>query len=124
MPAFFLGLILQVIFFRSLDVLPLAGRIDSDLRFTSTHRAGHRLPDHRRAARPATARAFVDVMWHLVLPALTLAAYPIGLIARMTRASMLESMQPGLRPDRARLRHRRSAGSTAAWRCATRCCRC
>ncbi len=31
-------------------------------------------------------------MWHLVLPALTLAAYPIGLIARMTRASMLETM--------------------------------
>ena len=30
--------------------------------------------------------------WHLVLPALTLAAYPIGLIARMTRASMLEAL--------------------------------
>ncbi len=30
---------------------------------------------------------------HLVLPALTLAAYPIGLIARMTRAAMLEVLE-------------------------------
>ena len=29
---------------------------------------------------------------HLILPAITLAAYPLGLIARMTRASMLESL--------------------------------
>ena len=36
--------------------------------------------------------ALRDVAWHLVLPAVTLAAYPIGLIARMTRASMLEAI--------------------------------
>ena len=36
--------------------------------------------------------AVVDVSWHLILPAITLAAYPIGLIARMTRSSMLESL--------------------------------
>ena len=28
--------------------------------------------------------------WHIVLPAVTLAAYPMGLVARMTRATMLE----------------------------------
>ena len=90
-PAFFLGLILQVVFFRSLDLLPLAGRVDSDLRFTSpiTPVTGFLTVD---ALLGLNARAFVDVMWHLVLPALTLAAYPIGLIARMTRASMLETM--------------------------------
>jgi peptide/nickel transport system permease protein len=32
-------------------------------------------------------------VYHLVLPALTLAAYPAGLIARMTRATMLEVME-------------------------------
>ena len=91
LPAFFLGLILQVIFFRSLDLLPLAGRVDSDLRFTSpiTPVTGFLTVD---ALLGLNGRAFVDVMWHLVLPALTLAAYPIGLIARMTRASMLETM--------------------------------
>lgn len=35
LPAFFLGLLLQIVFFRSLDVLPLSGRVDSDLRFVS-----------------------------------------------------------------------------------------
>ena len=34
--------------------------------------------------------AFRDVLAHIILPAITLAAYPIGLVARMTRATMLE----------------------------------
>ena len=91
LPAFFLGLILQVVFFRSLDLLPLAGRVGSDLRFSAPIApvTGFLTVD---ALLGLNARAFVDVMWHLVLPALTLAAYPIGLIARMTRASMLETM--------------------------------
>jgi peptide/nickel transport system permease protein len=37
--------------------------------------------------------ALKDVLMHLLLPALTLAAYPIGLIARMTRAAMLEVLE-------------------------------
>jgi ABC-type dipeptide/oligopeptide/nickel transport system permease component len=37
--------------------------------------------------------AFKDTVYHLILPAITLAAYPIGLIARMTRAAMLEVME-------------------------------
>jgi ABC-type dipeptide/oligopeptide/nickel transport system permease component len=91
LPAFFLGLILQVVFFRGLDLLPLAGRVDSDLRFTSpiTPVTGFLTID---SLLGLNVRAYVDVMWHLVLPALTLAAYPMGLIARMTRASMIESM--------------------------------
>lgn len=89
-PAFFLGLVLQVVFFRGLDILPLAGRVDSDLRFTDPIQAitGFLLID---ALLGLNLRAALDVMWHLVLPAVTLAAYPIGLIARMTRASMIEA---------------------------------
>ncbi len=91
LPAFFLGLILQVIFFRGLDLLPLAGRVDSDLRFTApiSPVTGFLTVD---SLLGLNFRAYIDVMWHLVLPAVTLAAYPIGLIARMTRASMIESM--------------------------------
>ena len=37
--------------------------------------------------------AFKDAALHLVLPAITLAAYPTGLIARMTRAAMLEVLE-------------------------------
>ena len=36
--------------------------------------------------------AFSDGLQHLVLPAVTLAAYPLGLIARMTRAAMLDAL--------------------------------
>jgi peptide/nickel transport system permease protein len=36
--------------------------------------------------------AFWDALKHLILPMLALAAYPAGVIMRMTRSSMLESM--------------------------------
>ena len=92
MPAFFLGLILQIFFFRDLHLLPLAARVDGDLRFTSpiVERTGFFLLDSLLTLNWV---AFKDVFLHLLLPALTLAAYPIGLIARMTRASMLEVLE-------------------------------
>jgi len=91
LPAFFLGLLLQILFFRQLDILPLAGRVGSDLRFTSPIDAvtGLYLID---AIVTANWTAAMDVTWHLILPAITLAAYPIGLISRMTRSSMLETL--------------------------------
>ena len=91
LPAFFLGLLLQILFFRSLDLLPLSGRVDSDLRFTSpiAEVTGIYLVD---SVVTGNWVAFIDVSWHLILPAITLAAYPIGLIARMTRSSMLETL--------------------------------
>jgi ABC-type dipeptide/oligopeptide/nickel transport system permease component len=90
-PAFFLGVLLQMLFFRQLDLLPLSGRVDSDLRFTSpiSDVTGIYIID---ALVTANWTAFTDVTWHLILPAITLAAYPIGLISRMTRSSMLETL--------------------------------
>jgi ABC-type dipeptide/oligopeptide/nickel transport system permease component len=92
MPAFFLGLLLQILFFRDLHLLPLAARVNSDLRFTSpiTDITGFFLLDSLITRNWA---AFKDVLLHILLPAFTLAAYPIGLIARMTRASMLEVLE-------------------------------
>ena len=88
-PAFALGLLLQFLFFRSLDWLPLSGRIDSDMRFLSPVEAitGFYLID---TAVTQNWIAFKDSFWHLILPAITLAAYPMALIARMTRSTMLE----------------------------------
>jgi peptide/nickel transport system permease protein len=88
-PAFALGLMLQFLFFRSLDWLPLSGRIDSDMRFVSPVEliTGFYLID---TAVTQNWLAFRDSFWHLVLPAITLAAYPMALIARMTRSTMLE----------------------------------
>jgi len=92
MPAFYLGLLLQILFFRQLDLLPLAGRISNTLRFTNpiTPMTNFLLLD---ALIGHNWIAFKDVALHLVLPALTLAAYPSGLVARMTRATMLEVME-------------------------------
>ena len=92
MPAFFLGLILQIIFFRNLELLPLAGRLDSDMRFVSpvTDITGFIILD---SFLTQNWFAFKDAFLHIILPALTLAAYPIGLIARMTRATMLEVLE-------------------------------
>lgn len=92
MPAFWLGILLQLLFFYQLNLLPITGRVDSTLRFTNpiTVRTGFFLIDTLLSGNWA---AFWDVIKHLILPALTLAAYPIGLIARMTRASMLEVIE-------------------------------
>ena len=69
MPAFFLGLVLQVLFFSILHLFPLFGRVDADLRFTTpiqpvtgfntidfTDRAQHAGAD-RLAAAPVPAGA-------------------------------------------------------------------
>jgi peptide/nickel transport system permease protein len=89
MPAFYLGLLMQIVFFRNLELLPLSGRVDSDLRFTSPIEP---LTSFYLLDSFLTSNWFAlkDVFLHLLLPALTLAAYPIGLIARMNRAAMLE----------------------------------
>lgn len=92
MPAFYLGLLLQILFFRNLDWLPLAGRVSNDLRFTNPILP---LTNFLLFDSFITQNwlALKDVTYHLVLPALTLAAFPIGLIARMTRAAMLEVLE-------------------------------
>ena len=92
MPAFFLGLLLQIFFFRDLHLLPLAARVNGDLRFTSpiVEMTGFFLIDSLLTRNWV---ALKDVFLHLFLPSVTLAAYPIGLIARMTRASMLEVLE-------------------------------
>jgi peptide/nickel transport system permease protein len=92
MPAFFLALVLQIIFFRNLHLLPLAGRVSTDLRFTSPiHEITHFLILDSILTRNWIA--LQDALRHILLPAFALAAYSMGLIARMTRASMLEVLE-------------------------------
>ncbi len=89
LPAFWLALLLQIIFYRQLGWFPINGRLDTALRFTHPiqHITGLYLFDSLVTGNWV---AFKDAAWHIVLPAITLAAYPMGLVARMTRATMLE----------------------------------
>jgi ABC-type dipeptide/oligopeptide/nickel transport system permease component len=89
LPAFWLGLLLQIIFYRQLGWFPITGRLDTTLRFTHPIEeiTGFYLVDSLVTGNMV---AFKNALWHLVLPAITLAAYPMGLVARMTRATMLE----------------------------------
>ncbi|MDQ7027500.1 MAG: ABC transporter permease [Anaerolineae bacterium] len=88
-PQFWLGLILQLVFGLWVGLFPIAGRVDSTLRFSSPIEdiTGLFVLD---TFITGNWIAFKDVSLHLILPAITLAAYPIGLIARMTRATMIE----------------------------------
>ncbi|QTV79952.1 ABC transporter permease [Microbacterium sp. NIBRBAC000506063] len=89
MPAFWLGLLLQILFVNRLGILPATGQFSRELAFVSpiTTVTGFPLLDSLITGNWV---ALSDGLAHLILPMITLAAYPMGLIARMTRASMLE----------------------------------
>ena len=85
MPIFWLGLILMLIFSSTLDLLPFSGRMDitSDIEPITNFYLIDTLIQ-------GDFEAFGDVVRHLILPAFTLSTVPTAIIARMTRASMLE----------------------------------
>jgi ABC-type dipeptide/oligopeptide/nickel transport system permease component len=87
LPTFWLGLILIIIFGLWLRWLPISGRVDPRLG------ADPSLPFLTLASllhgNWAVAK---DALRHLILPALTLAAWPAAIVARMTRASLIESL--------------------------------
>lgn len=91
-PSFWLGLLFQVLFFRILRWLPVGGRLDSLVEQTHPVQAvtGFYVLD---TVLQANWVAFGSVLAHLVLPALTLTAYPLGTVTRMTRATMLEVLE-------------------------------
>ena len=88
-PPFWLGLMLQLLFIRELGLLPVGGRIDTIVGMTYPVKqiTGFYLFD---TLVTGNWPAFVSSFQHIILPAFTLSAYSIGLIARMTRSTMLE----------------------------------
>jgi peptide/nickel transport system permease protein len=91
MPAFWLGLLLQFLFVGRLGLLPATGQFSNTLKYESpiTSVTGFPMLD---TILTGNWMAFSDGLQHLVLPAVTLAAYPLGLTARMTRAAMLDAL--------------------------------
>lgn len=92
LPAFWLGLIFQLLFFRWLGILPLGGRIDTyiGLLHPIKHLTGFYVLDSLITGNWIALKSSI---LHLILPALTLAAYSTGLIMRMTRSTMLEVLR-------------------------------
>jgi ABC-type dipeptide/oligopeptide/nickel transport system permease component len=88
MPIFWLGILLIIFFSGTLHLLPSGGRIDP-LLFPADI-TGFYLIDTLLAG---DLEAFGDALKHLILPGSALAMYSMAIIARMTRSSMLETLQ-------------------------------
>ncbi len=91
MPSFVLAVLLQILFFRILGLLPVSNELDITVAQAHpiTQITGMTAVD---ALVTGNFVAFFNAMEHLVLPVLTLAAFSAGVIARMTRSAMLESL--------------------------------
>jgi peptide/nickel transport system permease protein len=86
-PTFWLGLILIIIFGLWLRWLPISGRVDP--RLGADPSVPFLTVTSALQGNWAVAR---DALRHLILPALTLSAWPAAIVARMTRASLIESL--------------------------------
>lgn len=87
-PIFWLGILFIILFVKILGWLPASGRIDPMLR-PDNDITGLYLID---TLIHGDFEAFKDALWHLVLPGCTLALYTLAIICRMTRSSMLDSL--------------------------------
>ncbi len=88
MPSFWLGLLVQLLFYGKLGLFPYGGRIDSSI--TLTRITGLNTID---SLLTANIPAFLSSLEHLVLPALTLSFTTLAVITRITRATMLEILR-------------------------------
>ncbi len=91
MPVFWLALILQLVFAQNLGWLPSAGEYDPNLYYTSPLTSYLQMP-LVDALLTGNLPVLQSAASHLLLPALVVAAYPAGLLARMVRASVLDTL--------------------------------
>jgi peptide/nickel transport system permease protein len=84
-PVFVLALSLVYIFAVQLEWLPTQGRLSP--RANVEQVTGFMLIDTLLAGRPDL---FIDAIRHLILPAIALGSIPLAIIARITRASVLD----------------------------------
>jgi ABC-type dipeptide/oligopeptide/nickel transport system permease component len=90
LPIFWLGLLLQLVFYRYLHLLPATGMISDKYIISGYPKGTGFLLFDSLAAGNLTI--FLDEVSHIILPAVTLAFGTIAIIARIMRSSMLEVM--------------------------------
>ena len=88
MPAFWLGIILMLIFSVRLQWLPVAGRIDYDAGLQTV--TGLYVLD---SILTGNKEALISSLRHLVLPSVSLGAAMAATVARILRSSMLEVLR-------------------------------
>lgn len=86
-PVFWLGLLLQVVFSNALGWLPLYGQLDHGMSVPTV--TGMTTIDSLLNSNPP---AFASAVLHIILPAATLAASFIAVIARTVRSSMITAL--------------------------------
>ncbi|MFC7550558.1 ABC transporter permease [Plantactinospora sp. GCM10030261] len=84
-PIFFLGYLLKDVFTQNIHWFPPSGRMSTGI--DNTEVTGFFVLDGL-LTREFDASA--DALWHLILPAITLATIPLAVIVRITRASVLD----------------------------------
>jgi len=88
MPIYWLALILIYALAVNMQVFPPSARIDATLDVT--RRTGFMLIDTLLMGEP---KLFLNALWHMILPASVLSTVVMPILARLTRASMLEVMR-------------------------------
>lgn len=100
LPVYWLGLLLIYLFAVNLHWLPPSGRISVDAGLTFLPITGFYILD---TMLRLNVSALLDVLAHLLLPALALSSIPLAIVARITRSSMLETLsQDYIRTARAK----------------------
>jgi peptide/nickel transport system permease protein len=89
-PVFWLGLMLQMTLGVFLNAFPIAGRIGARVISAEFDKTGFYILDTILAG---DMYALGDVLYHLVLPALTLGVTLSGVFVRLTRANMLDTLK-------------------------------
>lgn len=100
MPVYWLGLLLIYLFAVHLKWLPPSGRLGVDQGFSFHTITGFYVLD---AILQFNLPILVNVLAHLLLPALTLGTIPLAIVARITRSALLEVLsQDYIRTARAK----------------------
>jgi len=87
-PAFWIAMVLQLVVYSRLQLLPFGGRLDTGMAPPPAV-TGFMTIDSLLAGQPAT---FVASVRHLVLPVTTLALAEVGLMARVVRTALVETL--------------------------------
>ena len=89
LPTFWVAMVFQLVFYRLLNWLPLGGRISisASLLYDVPNVTGMLILD---CILTGSWGLLGDAFVHIIMPGFTIALYPIGLVALMTRSALLE----------------------------------